>query len=63
MGAFAVRAAKRKVYYQPQARISFPINEHIQWNTEWRWYSMSEAFYTFEGFRAHVFVTSVRLTR
>jgi hypothetical protein len=50
-------------YYQPQARISFPITEHLQLNSEWRWYGMSEAFYTFEGFRAHVFFTSLRLTR
>jgi len=60
---FKSNGTRPTAYYQPQARISFPINEHIQWNTEWRWYAMSEAFYTFEGFRAHVFMTSVRLMR
>ncbi len=60
---FKSNGTRPTAYYQPQARISFPITEHVQWNTEWRWYSMSEAFYTFEGFRAHVFVTSLRLTR
>jgi hypothetical protein len=60
---FKSNGTRPTAYYQPQARISFPITEHIQWNTEWRWYSMSEAFYTFEGFRAHVFMTSLRLTR
>ena len=38
-------------YYQPLARVSIPINKHVQWNTEWRWYSMSEAFFAFENFQ------------
>jgi hypothetical protein len=60
---FKSAGSRPTAYYQPQARISIPVREHIQWNTEWRWYAMNETFYTFEGFRAHVFMTSLRLTR
>ncbi len=60
---FKSSGTRPTAYYQPQARISFPIREHIQWNTEWRWYGMNEAVYAFEGFRAHVFMTSLRLIR
>jgi hypothetical protein len=35
----------------------------VQWNAEWRWYSMSEAFFAFENFRSNQLMTSVRFTR
>jgi len=50
-------------YYQPLARFSLPLNKHIQWNTEWRWYSMKEAFYSFENFQSNQLMTSLRFTR
>ncbi len=50
-------------YYQPLARFSLPLNKHVQWNTEWRWYSMDEAFYAFENFRSNQLITSLRFTR
>jgi hypothetical protein len=50
-------------YYQPLARFSFPLRPHIQWNTEWRWYSMAEAFYGFENFRSNQLTTSLRFSR
>jgi hypothetical protein len=50
-------------YYQPLARVSIPLHKHVQWNTEWRWYSMSEAFFLFENFRSNQIVTSLRFTR
>jgi len=50
-------------YYQPVARFSLPLNKHIQWNTEWRWYSMKEAFYSFENFQSNQLTTSLRFTR
>jgi hypothetical protein len=50
-------------YYQPLARVSIPLHKHVQWNTEWRWYSMSEAFFLFENFRSNQVMTSLRFTR
>jgi hypothetical protein len=50
-------------YYQPLARLSIPVNQHVQWNTEWRWYSMSEAFFPFENFVSNQLTTSLRFTR
>ncbi|MBZ5617559.1 MAG: hypothetical protein LAQ69_02320 [Acidobacteriia bacterium] len=50
-------------YYQPLARLSLPLQKHVYWNTEWKWYGFGEQFYLFEGFRTHVFVTGLRVTR
>jgi len=50
-------------YYQPLARLSVPLNKHVQWNTEWRWYSLNEVFYAFEGFRSNQLITSLRFQR
>ncbi|HEV2687089.1 MAG TPA: hypothetical protein VGV35_01005 [Bryobacteraceae bacterium] len=50
-------------YYQPLARLSIPVNKHIQWNTEWRWYSMAEQFFVFENFRSNQLITSLRFSR
>jgi hypothetical protein len=50
-------------YYQPLARFSLPLNKHVQWNTEWRWYSMAEQFFMLENFRSNQLTTSLRFTR
>jgi hypothetical protein len=50
-------------YYQPLARLSLPLQKHVYWNTEWKWYGFGEQFYLFEGFRTHVFTTGLRVTR
>ncbi len=50
-------------YYQPLVRLTVPIHKHVEWISEWRWYSMSELFYVFENFQTNQFMTSVRLTR
>jgi len=50
-------------YYQPLGRFSLPLQKHVYWNTEWRWYGFGEQFYLFEGFRAHTFMTGLRLTK
>ena len=50
-------------FYEPLVRLSFPISHHVAWNTEWRWYGMGEQFYLYEGFRTHVLMTSLRLSR
>jgi hypothetical protein len=50
-------------YYQPLARISIPIDKHVYWNTEWRYYGFGEAFYLFEGFRTNTFTTGLRVAK
>ena len=50
-------------YYQPLGRVTVPLHHHVQWITEWRWYSMAEAFYAFESFRSNQITTSLRFTR
>jgi hypothetical protein len=50
-------------YYQPLARVSLPIQKHVYWNTEWRYYGFGEDFYSYEAFRTHLFQTGIRLTR
>jgi hypothetical protein len=50
-------------YYQPLARLSVPIQNHVSWNTEWQWYGYGEQFYLFEGFRTHIFMTGLRLSK
>lgn len=49
-------------YYQPLARVAFPLGEHLQFYSEWRWYSLAQPFYAYEGFRTHQFVTAIRWT-
>jgi hypothetical protein len=50
-------------YYQPLMRLSLPLQKRVYWNTEWKYYGYGEQFYLYEGFRAHVFMTGLRLTR
>jgi hypothetical protein len=50
-------------YYQPLMRLSLPLQKHVYWNTEWKYYGYGEQFYLYEGFRAQEFMTGLRLTR
>ncbi|HLH01063.1 MAG TPA: hypothetical protein VKX49_32465 [Bryobacteraceae bacterium] len=61
--AFISSGSRPTTYYQPLARLTVPIQKHVQWISEWRWYSMSELFYVFENFQSNQFMTSVRLSR
>ena len=40
-----------------------PLQKHVQWNTEWRWYGFGEQFYLYEGFRTHTFMTGLRVSK
>lgn len=63
-GSLFVSSGSRPTqYYQPLARFSLPVNKHLRWNTEWRYYSLSEGFYGFENFRSNQLMTSLRFTR
>jgi hypothetical protein len=60
---FISSGSRPTTYYQPLARVSIPFHKHVQWNTEWRWYSMSEVFFVFENFHSNQITTSLRFTR
>ncbi len=63
-GSFLLSAGSRATsYYQPVGKLSVPINRHLAWNTEWRYYGFGEAFYLYESFRTHLITTGVRYTR
>jgi hypothetical protein len=50
-------------YYQPTARLSVPLAKGVQWNSEWRWYSLSERTYAFEDFRSNQLMVSLKYSR
>ena len=60
---FIAAGSRASRYYQPVGRLSLPLQKHVQWNTEWRWYGYGEQLYQYEGFRAHLFMTGFKLTR
>jgi hypothetical protein len=60
---FIASGTRPSRYYQPLARLSLPLHKHVYWNTEWQYYGFGEQFYLFEGFRTHVFMTGLRVTR
>ena len=60
---FISSGSRSSSYYQPLARLSIPLMKHLSWNSEWRWYGFAEQFYLYEGFRAHIFMTGLRLAR
>ncbi|MCX6627125.1 MAG: hypothetical protein NTW28_05800 [Candidatus Solibacter sp.] len=63
-GSLFISAGSRSSrYYQPLGRLSLPLQKHVQWNTEWRWYGFGEQLYMYEGFRTHIFMTGLRLSK
>ncbi len=63
-GSYFLSSGSRPTnYYQPLAKVALPIAKNIFWTGEWRYYGFGEAMYLYEGFRAHTFMTGLRLTR
>ena len=60
---FVSSGTRATSYYQPLGRLSLPLQKHVQWNTEWRWYGFGETAFLYEGFRAHLFMTGLRLSK
>jgi hypothetical protein len=58
---FISNGSRASRYYQPLGRLSLPLQKHVQWNTEWRWYGFNEQLYGYEGFRTHIFMTGLKL--
>jgi hypothetical protein len=63
-GSFFLSSGSRpSSYYQPIVKLWLPLGKNFNWFTEWRYYGYGEAFYLYEGFRAHLVITGLRLTR
>jgi len=61
--AYFSNGSNPTTFYQPLARMSITLHKGLAWNTEWRYYGFDEAFYVFQGFRAQMVTTGVRITR
>jgi hypothetical protein len=63
-GSFFTSSGSRPTnYYQPAVRVRMPLGKQLAWFSEWRYYGYGEAFYNYEGFRTHMLITGLRLTR
>ena len=63
-GSFFISSGSRPTnYYQPVVKLFLPIRKNATWFTEWTYYGYGESFYLYEGFRSHLVMTGLRLTR
>lgn len=63
-GSFVIANGSRPTnFYQPMAKITVATGKHLAWFAEWRYYGYGEAFYLYEGFRAHLATVGLRYTR
>ena len=60
---FVSSGSRPSRYYQPMAMFSAPLVKHLSWNAEWLWYGFGETFYMYEGFRDHMMLISLKLSR
>jgi hypothetical protein len=60
---FTSNGSRTSHYYQPLVQLSVPLQKHLYWNTEWKWYGYGEDFYQYEAFRTNVFMSGFRLVR
>ena len=61
--AFLSSGSNPTTFYQPIAKMAITLSKKLTWNTEWRYYGFDESFYVYQGFRAQMVTTGVRLTR
>lgn len=63
-GSFVITSGTRATsFYEPMAKLSIPTGKHLSWFAEWRYYGYGEAFYLYEGFRAHLATVGLRYSR
>jgi hypothetical protein len=63
-GSFILSSGSRPTsYYQPMAKLTLPVDKHFAGFVEWQYYGYGEAFYLYEGFRAHLLTIGMRYTR
>ncbi len=59
---FACSGSHPTRFYEPVGRLVLPLRKHVYWTAEWRFFGVSDIFYSYETFRAHIFQTGLRLT-
>jgi hypothetical protein len=63
-GSLLISSGTRSTsYFQPLAKVTLPVSEHLALVSEWRYYGFGEALYPFEAFRTHLFTTGLKFTR
>ncbi len=63
-GSFFTSSGSRPTsFYTPLLKIAVPVTERVNIFSEWRYYDLSETYYSYEGFRTHTFVIGLRLLR
>jgi hypothetical protein len=60
---FTAGGSRPTSFYQPLAHAIIPLQKHLSWTAEWRYYGFGEAYFPAEGFRAQTFITGIRLVR
>lgn len=60
---FTSNGSRPTTFYSPIMKVNVPVRERVQIFSEWRYYGLSEALYSNEGFRSNVFMAGVRLVR
>jgi hypothetical protein len=58
---FASHGSRPTRFYEPVGKLSVPLCKRVNWTAEWRFYGMSDIYYSYEAFRAHIFQTGLRL--
>ena len=61
--AVLTSGSRPTTYYQPVVKLSVPLRKDLGWFAEWRYYGFGEAFYMYEAFHAHLFITGLRFSR
>ena len=61
--AFISSGSNPTQFYQPVARAAVTLSKNVAWVSEWRYYGFGESFYVYQGFRAQMVTTGVRISR
>jgi hypothetical protein len=61
--AFISTGSNPTTFYQPIAKLAITLRKNVSWMSEWRYYGFDESFYVYQGFRAQMVTTGVRLSR
>jgi hypothetical protein len=61
--AFLSSGSNPTTFYQPMAKMAITLRKNLSWISEWRYYGFDESFYVYQGFRAQMVTTGVRISR
>lgn len=59
--AYRSSGSRPSHFYQPQVRLTMPVNKRVHLLAEYRWFSFAQPFYRVELFRTHQFLAGIRL--